>query len=213
VSRYVLSEALAGTPDPAAPVHLHFDDGTRHRQDVGRWIADADPVDARVLDRCTAPTLDLGCGPGRLVAALARRGIPALGVDISAQAVALTRARGAAAIRRDLFDRLPGEGRWNHGLLIDGNIGIGGDPARLLHRLAAVLAPGGQVLVEVAAEDLDHRGWVRLARQDGTLSHPFPWAVLGAPALSRAAADTGWRVGEQWRDGGRAFTALLRRGR
>ena len=61
----------------------------------------------------------------------------------------MTRRRGGVALRRDVFDPLPGEGRWSHVLLVDGNIGIGGDPGVLLRRCAGLLRRGGTVLVEV----------------------------------------------------------------
>jgi SAM-dependent methyltransferase len=210
MSENLLDQAFSGPADLAVPVHVHFNDGATQRQDVDRWIADPDPADLRLLDRCTGPTLDLGCGPGRLAAELARRGVPALGVDVSAHAVALTRARGGAAVRRDLFARLPGEGRWAHALLIDGNIGIGGDPVRLLRRVAALLTPHGRLLVEVSMHDVDRRGTVRLRLRDGILSRPFPWADLGRPALVAAAAAAGWRVGRHWTDTGRSFVELRR---
>jgi SAM-dependent methyltransferase len=210
MSENLLDQAFAGPVDLAVPVHVHFDDGATQRQDIDRWTADPDPADLRLLDRCTGPTLDLGCGPGRLVAALARRGVPALGVDVSAHAVALTRARGGAAVRRDLFARLPGEGRWTHALLIDGNIGIGGDPVRLLRRVAALLTPHGRLLVEVSIHDVDRRGTVRLQMRDGILSRPFPWADLGRPALAAAAQAAGWRIGRHWTDTGRSFVELHR---
>lgn len=210
MSENPLHQAFTGPVDLTVPVHVHFDDGATQRQDVDRWIAEPDPADLRLLDRCTGPTLDLGCGPGRLVAALARRGVPALGVDVSAHAVALTRARGGAAVRRDLFARLPGEGRWTHALLIDGNIGIGGDPVRLLRRVAALLTPDGRLLVEVSIHDVDRRGTVRLRMRDGILSRPFPWADLGRPALAAAARAAGWRIGGHWTDTGRSFVELHR---
>ena len=59
--------------------------------------------------------------------------------------------RGGAALRRDVFDTLPGEGRWETALLADGNVGIGGDPVALLRRLREVLDPRGRVVAEVAA--------------------------------------------------------------
>ena len=187
------------------------DDGVAERHDVARWAADADATDRRLLARCPGATLDVGCGPGRLVAALGRRGVPALGVDVSAAAVALALARGASALRRDvLLDPLPGEGRWACALLADGNVGIGGRPASLLWRVAALLAPGGVLLAEVDPRDVDRRGRRRILCPDGRLSAPFPWAVLGAPALSREARSGGWRVLEQWSDGGRRFLALAR---
>jgi SAM-dependent methyltransferase len=159
---------------------------------VRRWHADATDDDAWLLDRCTGPVLDLGCGPGRLVVALGRRGIPALGVDTSAVAVRRCRARGAAVLRRDLFDALPG--RWQHVLLADGNIGIGGDPLRLLRRAAALLRPGGTVLVETDPQPAARwAGTARVHTPDGG-GPPLPWAVLGAEALRDVAATAGLRV-------------------
>lgn len=206
-------QAYTAALSAACTVYLHHDDGTVQRHDVDRWIAEADPVDLRLLARCTGPTLDLGCGPGRLVAALAGRGIPALGVDQSVRAVELARARGAAAICRDLFSPLPGEGRWSAALLVDGNIGIGGDPVRLLRRVAGLLTRQGVALVEVADQDVDRRGVARLRLADGSWSRPFQWAELGLPTLATLAPRAGWGVTEHWRDAGRTFAALSRRAR
>ena len=126
--------AGAARPGPARAAH-------RRRPsivelDVARWLAAADDADDTVLDRCTGPVLDVGCGPGRFVSSLDARGVAALGVDIAETAVALTRGQGMPALLRDVFHDLPGEGRWPTVLLMDGNIGIGGDPARLLARIA-----------------------------------------------------------------------------
>lgn len=46
---------------------------------VLRWLGEAEPEEHDLLDRALGPVLDVGCGPGRHVVALARRGIPALG--------------------------------------------------------------------------------------------------------------------------------------
>src|SRR5271170_2626093 len=104
-----------------------------------------------MLDRCAGPTLDIGSGPGRLTLALAERGIPALGIDITAHEVGRAWSRGALVMLRDVFDRVPGTGRWATVLLADGNIGIGGDPAALLGRVAELLAPRGRAIVELEA--------------------------------------------------------------
>ena len=55
-------------------------------------------------------------------------------------------------LQRSVFDRLPGERRWGTVLLLDGNIGIGGDPVRLLRRCADLVRPRGQVLAEVGRD-------------------------------------------------------------
>ncbi len=124
------------------PLGLHTEDGRVIPLDVRRWLAGADAADETVLTRCESPVIDIGCGPGRLVTSLSRRGMAALGVDIAETAVALTRGQGMPALLRSVFHDLPGEGRWPTALLIDGNIGIGGDPLRLLNRVACAARAG-----------------------------------------------------------------------
>ena len=168
---------------------LELADGARIRLPVARWHAAADAADELVLDRCQGATLDIGCGPGRLTVALAARGVPVLGVDVSPVAVRLTRRRGGAALQRDVFGRMPGIGRWRHALLADGNIGIGGDPFALLRRVAALLATGGTALIEVAAPGTGLvRTPVRLAGGDESW---FPWAVLDAQSAIAIGAHLG----------------------
>ena len=121
---------------------VRHDDGTVHALPVRSWLgghhADRE-FDNAVLELCKGPTIDLGCGPGRLVARLIERGVPALGVDQSATAVGLARRSGAPALHRDVFDALPGMGRWQTVLLADGNVGLGGDPWRVLQRAGELL--------------------------------------------------------------------------
>lgn len=163
--------------------HFVDDAGAEEPLAVQRWSAAADAADLTLfVDPCHGPTLDLGCGPGRLVQALRDRGIDALGIDSSRSAIGLARARGSVVLRRDLFEKLPGEGGWQHALLADGNIGIGGRPDRLLRRVAELIAPGGTVLVEVE----EHGGILQESRRlrvDQTLGESFPWAVVGLSAV------------------------------
>ena len=166
--------------------------GAEEVLDVQHWRADADATDRRLfVDPCDGPTLDVGCGPGRLVKALLDQGVDAIGVDASVSAVRLARARGALALRRDLFERLPGEGGWRHVLLADGNIGIGGRPVRLLRRARQLMADDGLVHVEVAPEGVGLVQEHRRLRVDGILGAPFEWAVVGLDAVERLAHRAG----------------------
>ncbi|MFE1822483.1 class I SAM-dependent methyltransferase [Streptomyces anulatus] len=200
------------------PLFLRRSDGWLLPLDVERWCSDAGSADLSALHRCEGPVLDIGCGPGRLVAELASLGHRALGIDVSEAAVARTRGLGGAALLRSVFDPLPGEGRWGTLLLLDGNIGIGGDPAALLDRAADLLGADGLLIAETAPVDVDERVRVRLDDgRDGRTAaastcdaEPFPWARIGTPALLRHARAGGWRTAGQWGAEGRTFVSLRR---
>lgn len=171
------------------------------------WRRPADAVDRLVVARCQSPVLDLGCGPGRMVAALIDSGRPALGVDLSAAAVEASNARGAPALRRDIAGPLPGEGRWGTVLLMDSNLGLGGDVDGLLRRCASLVVAGGLIICETDPEhrvDDSHRVRLSAGRAQGYIR----WARIGADALAARALGLDLLVAERWSAGGRTFVAL-----
>jgi SAM-dependent methyltransferase len=176
-----------------------------------RWDAPIDPVDARVLDRVVGPALDAGCGPGRVTRALAERGIAALGIDITPSMIGKARARGAIVLRRSVFDRVPGAGRWGSVIALDGNLGIGGDPRRMLARCHELLAPGGRLLAEVSATPPAVVATERVALVVGERAGPaFAWCdVTLADTVGHGRA-CGFQLHDQWEDGGRCFVELRR---
>ncbi|KUJ66034.1 methyltransferase type 12 [Streptomyces albus subsp. albus] len=192
------------------PLFLRRGDGRLMPLDVERWCDAPDAADLTVLRRCRGPVLDIGCGPGRLVAALGTQGRKALGIDVSPEAVARTVRAGGAALCRSVFDPLPEEGRWGTVLLIDGNIGIGGDPVALLRRVAELTAPRAALIAEAAVEDIDERCEVRVDNGRGERGAPFSWARVGIRALRIHATTAGWSVVRQWDMAGRAFVELCR---
>lgn len=190
---------------------VRHDDGEVRHLPVWRWLggshADND-FDRAVVRLCKGPTIDLGCGPGRLVTELTRRGIPALGVDQSATAVAIARRSGAPVIRRDVFDPLPGTGRWQTVLLVDGNVGLGGDPLRVLRRSAELLKRGGHCIVEFEAVVTGIRtGWVRL-ESSRTIGPWFRWAAVGFDCAAELADEAGLTFSGIHPIGGRVVATL-----
>ncbi len=176
-----------------------------------RWLGPPDTVDHRLLlSRCTGPTLDIGCGPGRLSAALLARGTMALGIDVSAVAVRHTLGRGATALRRDVFGPVPGTGRWHHVLLADGNVGIGGEPVRLLRRSRELLRPGGTAVVELGPPGTGLRRERLRLLVGGRLSGGFDWAHVGADVAGQLAVAAGMRLHELEQLNDR-WVAVLRR--
>jgi glycosyltransferase A (GT-A) superfamily protein (DUF2064 family)/SAM-dependent methyltransferase len=201
----LFEEALAGATCvmhgmPGGPVELPVDS----------WRGACDESDRVLMGECAGPTLDVGCGPGRFTHGLAVQGTAALGIDIAPGAVRHTRARGAQAICRDVFHPLPAEGRWQSVLLADGNIGIGGDPVRLLRRIGDLMSPTGRALVELAppgAGVTTHRVQLEVS---GRRSTPFGWAVVGAECLDALARQASLRSLWLINHRGRWFAELAR---
>jgi len=63
-------------------------------------------IDRALLDVARGRTLDLGCGPGRMLGALESRCQEVLGVDLSRECLARARRKGHAVLRADAL-RLP----------------------------------------------------------------------------------------------------------
>lgn len=181
------------------PLFLRRSDGWMLPLPVERWCEPPDAADRELLRRCAGAVLDIGCGPGRFVSELHRRGRGVLGVDVSPAAVARAAASGGSVHRGSVFDPVPGEGDWDTALLADGNIGIGGDPPRLLRRISELVSGDGRLLVELAFDDVDETLSVCVDDGSGRCGAAFPWARIGESAAERYAKDSGWIIGDVWR--------------
>jgi SAM-dependent methyltransferase len=143
------------------------------------------------------------------VSELRARGRRALGLDLSPVAVSITRERGAAAMLGSVFEHVPEAGEWDTALLLDGNLGIGGDPVALLRRVRELLAPGGIVIAELDASGLTARTRVRI-ESDGAVSEWFPWAHVGCEDVRAVAGQAELAVSWTLHQDGRAFAGLRR---
>jgi hypothetical protein len=122
----------------------------------------------------------------------------------------MARERGVAALHCDVFGPVPGHGRWRRLILADGNVGIGGDPVRLLGRCRDLLSPDGRVFVEVDPPGSGTwRGRLRLRDTGhGCTSRAFDWAYVAADDLAELADAAALRICAQWTEAGRWFASL-----
>ena len=202
----VYAHALRGVP-----CLVHGLGALPRRLPVESWSGYVDEADRALLECCTGPVLDVGCGPGRMAEHLVRLGVEVLGVDLVPEAVRQTQARGVPAVCADVFGPVPHAGQWSTALLADGNIGIGGDPHRLLRRLLELLAPAGRVVLDLAEPGTGLRTMDLVLECGERRSHPMPWAVLGAEAVSEVAVAAGFEAVLVDRHAGRWFAVLQRR--
>ena len=199
------------SPASTATAVLRSRDGALEALPLARWHGEPTVEELDALGRTAGAVLDVGCGPGRHVAALIGAGREALGIDVSAQAVRTTRGRGGRAVQTSVFGPVPDPGRWGSALLLDGNLGLGGDATALLRRIRDLLGPPGLVLVELQAPGMptgartvrvehgDHRGpW-------------FCWEIVDRAAIGPAATSAGFDVEDLWVGGGRHFAMLRAR--
>jgi SAM-dependent methyltransferase len=190
---------------------LRSHDGSTVVLEPRRWHGQPTPEEEHVLDHVVGPALDVGCGPGRHVLALARMGVPAMGIDISPLAVTVARDRGATVLQCCVFRPLPLPDAWRTVLLLDGNIGIGGCPTTLLRRIGQLLAPGGRALVEVDPPGT-RTGRMQARVERGSVRGPwFAWARVAVSRLPQIAETAGLGVGALWESKGRWFALLDRR--
>ena len=210
----LLTDWFADATSSDAALHprlMRFADGRIQPLPVHIWAGPVTPADESMLARAVGPVLDVGCGPGRLTAALHERGTEVVGLDLDPQIPVLARAVGAPLLLASVWAELPRPGEWGTVLLADGNVGIGGEPARLLHRLRALLRPDGVVVVELQATGTPavpgHCAKVRL-EELGRRSSWFHWGLLDASSLPTVAAAAGLRVAERWSVDRREFASL-----
>ena len=180
-----------------------------------------EPVDFMALDLVGAgPVLDIGCATGRHIEALGAAGVAAEGIDVNPVAVALARRHGCAVQCADFWAFRPAR-RYRWLLALGNNLGIAGRLAnlpRFLHGLAALLAPGGAVLLssvdwrhpEARAAHCGRPGELRLRlHYAGRCGAWFDWLYVTPDALEAHARAAGFSCSIVDRFG-EVYVAVLR---
>jgi SAM-dependent methyltransferase len=190
------------------PVLLRTHEGHVLDLPVRRWFAVAGAAEQRALDHAVGPALDIGCGPGRHLVALAEREVFALGIDISSELLEVARGLGVNVLERSVFDRIPGPGRWRSALLLDGNIGIGGNPVALLARIGQLLTTDGRLIVEFDPFDAAPQVLLVRAETPDAAGPWFRWTTVGPERLTTVAETVGFDIVDAWEAADRRFAVL-----
>lgn len=176
---------------------------------VANWKAEANSEENQIIKRTQGPVLDIGCGPGRMVKAATRAGRHSLGIDISPVAIKIAEQAKLNVVLTSVFQDIPQEGTWGTALLLDGNIGIGGDPTMLLARCVELISNNGTIIIEVHPEpNIDHVFSGVVEDLDGNRSEHFPWALIGEEALIERASQVGLDLFQIWHINSRTFCVL-----
>jgi len=183
-------------------------DGRLQPLPLAQYLGPLSWADHVVAGAVRGPVLDVGCGPGRLLEALGARGVPALGVDLSPIAVKIAQARGGLAHAGCVFGEVPCAGSFASALLLDGNVGIGGDPVALLERIGELLVPRGTVVLDIGGHGTPSRRERLRIEAHGEVSEWFAWATVSLDGLPALANQAGFTVHRRLNAGGRHLVWL-----
>lgn len=169
-----------------------------------RLATDAAIVQA-VVERTPKRVLDLGCGEGWLMRALAERGIETIGLDASLELVMAAEETGGGRYRCVSYDELvddPTRAGGPYDVIAANFSLLGADVVPLLRALRQNLGPGGALVIQTvhpwtAAGDEGYADGWRTETFDafgGDFAEPMPWYFRTLASWVDALRDGGFRV-------------------
>lgn len=197
--------------------------------DAGR-----DPGERRCLGRARGRVLDIGCGAGRHVLALQRRGLAVTGIDASPLAIRVCRLRGVRDARRlpiESMHRLRA-GAYETVIMFGNNFGLFGTPAgarRHLKVLHGITTPTARIFAGSlnvhGTTNRDHRAYHRWNRAHGRLAGELrlrvrmgnrvgPWFryLMASPGeIREMLVGTGWTMDRVIPNGVPCYIAVIRK--
>jgi SAM-dependent methyltransferase len=199
------SETLSRFWDSRA---ARYEEAYRSSGRLGRFLRSRQSAVLDLLGGGPGEVLDVGMGPGHVVASLATRGWRISGVDVSERMVALARERLPEARSRLLpasVDRLPFDEASFDAVVATGVLGSAGWSQENLVSLARVLRPGGVAVVSLPNRWSLSRLWRR-----GFLQ-PIAQAMRGdaPPSSPNDPPGSAGRPRRIWPPGRRRFRQLL----
>ncbi|MFC3994761.1 class I SAM-dependent methyltransferase [Nocardiopsis sediminis] len=202
---YLLVEADGERPGRTRLVY-EMESGATYSEDAAEYFAGPEgwfPPDVIACREAAGRVLDIGCGPGRHALAIAAAGHEVVGLDVSADAVAVARRRGVDARLGSLLDPPGGIGTFDTLLLLGASLALLTTYPRLragLAALAAVANPGARLLAsDVAVDTAQEPSRLRVCiERDGRRSGWSAWSggepYMGPEDLAGAVGGTAWRV-------------------
>jgi SAM-dependent methyltransferase len=184
-------------------------------QEYEQWPAD----EQRAVQFARGRVLDIGCGAGRHALYLQQQGRDVTGIDASAGAIKVCKARGLRkALTRPIADIDKfGRASFDSVVMLGNNFGLFGsrlNTKRLLKKLDRITSDDARIIAGTrnpyATSDPDHLGYQRWNRQRGRMSGQIrmrvrfgnaisPWFdyLLVSPDEMKQILDgTGWRIEE-----------------
>jgi SAM-dependent methyltransferase len=188
-------------------------EGVEEPLDLAFYLSDrVRSVEAKALSHAVGRILDIGCGAGRVMAYLQALGHDVVGIDIDAKLVELCRKRGLTRVSVSSYEQLTDVGTFETLLLMDRNIGMGGNTEGLLKLFELchdLCCPQGLLIfdsVEVPPEYANPTPGVsekRLRYKYGASEGPeFGWIHINDMNAKRILADAGWTARQVYREGG-----------
>ncbi len=185
------------------------------------------PFEPPALESCAGRILDVGAGTGVHSLFLQEWGLDVTAVEIVPEAAEILRRRGVRQVLEgDLFEL--DLARFDTVLMLMNGIGPVGTLSsleRFLARVAGLLEPGGQLLVDSGAaspaahvdpaawppptpEAYPGEAWIQLS-YGALVGRPFRELYLDPDTLRRKAEDAGWRFGLLFEEEGGYLARLV----